>query len=267
MNIEFQSPGLLEFYKSHRQTFRDLYPSEKSAFEFLAPDASVSIVDLGCACGGLGWALFERFGCRDYTGIEIHAGAASEGNRSVAEFGGRVLAGDILQARSLLDESALPVQFDLVISLSAVDWNVDVESNARSAWGLVKPGGHLVVSIRLHPTYCLMDIGESFQPTTPGSTTADEVAPYVVISVRQAVEFVTSLGASRVTVFGKVGEPSATAVTPVEELFLIVAVIEKGRVETGTAIDVRSPFQLGEFIEDEVETPRVKGAPTSVLDP
>ena len=250
VNIEFRSPGLLEFYRTHRQTFGELYPSEQSALEFLAPGPSDSIIDLGCACGGLGWALFERFGCRDYTGIEIHADAAKEGNKSVAAFGGRVVAGDILQAHSLLDHNGRPSEYDLVTSLSAVDWNVDVENNVRSAWSLVKFGGHLVVSLRLHPTSCLNNMQESFQPTTPESTKPDETAPYVVISVEQAVKFATALGASRATVFGKLGKPSATAVTAVNELFLIVAVLEKGSAGSETVIDVRSPHQLRDFIND-----------------
>lgn len=250
VNIEFRSPGLLEFYRSHRQTFSDLYPSEQAAFEFLAPGPSVSIADLGCACGGLGWALFERFGCKDYTGIEIHADAANEGNKSVAAFGGRVFAGDILQARSLLAQNGRPIQYDLVISLSAVDWNVDVENNVWSAWNLVKVDGHLILSLRLHPTSCLNNMQESFQPTTPESTKADETAPYVVISVEQAVKFATALGASQATVFGKLGKPSTTAVTPVDELFLIVAVLKKGSAGSEPVIDVRSPHELRGFIHD-----------------
>lgn len=259
MNIEFQSPGLVEFYKSHRKAFTDLYPSEQAAFEFLAPHSKASILDLGCACGGLGWALFERFGCNDYTGIEIHAGAAREGNTSVRPFGGRVLAGDILQAPSILERHAKPLTHDVVVSLSAVDWNVDVEANVRSAWNLVEVGGHLVVSLRLHPTLCINDICESFQPTTPESIQADEIAPYVVISVPEAVQFAASLGASRVTVFGKIGEPSRTAVTPVDELFFIVAVVEKGLRSQELVFDIQSPYQLRDLLEDEFASLLVRG--------
>ncbi|MDA9802750.1 class I SAM-dependent methyltransferase [bacterium] len=259
MNIELQSPGLVEFYRSHRRAFSDLYPSEQAAFEFLAPHSKVSILDLGCACGGLGWALFERFGCDDYTGIEIHAGAAREGNKSVQAFGGCVLSGDILQASSVLERRAKPLAHDVVVSLSAVDWNVDVEANVRSAWDLVKVGGHLVVSIRLHPTLCLNDICESFQPTTPESSQADEIAPYVVISVSEAVNFATSLGASRVTVFGKIGEPSATAVTPVDELFSVVAVVEKGLRSQEPVFDIRSPHQLRNLLESQFASLLVRG--------
>jgi len=252
MNIEFRSPGLVSYYKSHRKVFTDLYPSEQAAFEFLAPRARHTILDLGSACGGLGWALFERFGCSGYTGLEIHADAAREGNQSVEQFGGCVLAGDIMEASRVLESNSKPLLYDAVVSLSAVDWNVDVEANVRSAWSLVKLGGHLVVSLRLHPTVCINNIRESFQPTTPESNEADEVAPYVIISVKRAIDFATSLNAGRITVFGRIGEPSVTAVTPIKEVIFIVAVVEKGLRSGEPVFDVQSPALLRDLVESKV---------------
>ncbi|MDE0973610.1 MAG: class I SAM-dependent methyltransferase [Candidatus Nanopelagicales bacterium] len=120
MNISYNSPGLSDYYSHNRFKYSHFYPSERLALDLVAPGPTTTILDIGCACGGLGLALNEQFGCWQYTGLEIHAHAAELGGRLVEGFGGRVIAGDGLEGVALLE----PAQtFNLVVSLSAVDWN------------------------------------------------------------------------------------------------------------------------------------------------
>ena len=75
-NIEYTSKELLEFYSRHRQTWNEFYLSERTVFERVAEKQGSfgHILDVGCAGGGLGRALSERFQLRSYTGIDIHEG-------------------------------------------------------------------------------------------------------------------------------------------------------------------------------------------------
>jgi SAM-dependent methyltransferase len=250
VNTPYKSPGLSAFYSSHRLRYSDFYPSERAAFESLDLGPETTILDIGCACGGLGLALNEHFGCTDYTGLEIHAEAARIGHRHVSTFGGRVVGGDVLEAARLLTANDCASSFDLVVSLSALDWNLRVASNVRAAWALVRDGGHLLMSVRLHPDTCLLDLHTSYQPTTPEASEAVEIAPYVVMAVPSAMQFAAELGAAQVTVFGHVGRPSSTAVTTVDECIFAVAVMAKDSSSASTIFDIRSPAELVDVVHE-----------------
>lgn len=228
-NRKYLAPGLAGFYAVARNRLGDFYPSERWAFDRLELNSSVSVLDLGAACGGLGMALHSHFGVVDYVGIEIHAGAAQLADERVRSWGGCCLEGDLLDAPSLLADRGLPAAFDIVFSLSCVDWNTEVRGNVLAAWDLVRPGGSLVVSLRLHPTLCLVDMSESWQPTSPDQVplSESERAPYTLISIGAARDFVGSLNAERIIVNGYWGVPSPSAQTPATEVMFAVAIVVK----------------------------------------
>jgi len=232
MNLHYSSEGLADFYATQRMSYEDFYPSERWALELLDLQKTSSILDIGSACGGLGKALHDRFGCTEYVGLEIHDKAARIGNEVVASFGGRVLCGDILDAEQILQAAGIAPAFDTVVSFSALDWNLDVLRNVQSAWSHVKPGGVLVMSLRLHPRLCLLDLATSYQSTTPGQAESDEIAPYVIINLQSAIGEAAALDPECVQVLGFWGDPSVTAVTPVERIVFCLAVLRK-RQEAG----------------------------------
>ena len=247
MNIRYNSPGLSDYYSHNRFKYNHFYTSERLALEFVAPGPMTTILDIGCACGGLGLALNERFGCWQYTGLEIHAHAAELGGHLVEHFGGRVIEGDVLEGVTLLE----PAQtFNLVVSLSAVDWNEQIRENIRVAWELVADGGVLLMTIRLHPHICLENIRDSYQSTIPLSGGGTEIAPYIIVSVPRAVQFAKSLGATQVDIFGHWGSPSATAQTSVKECIFAAAVLRKGLgANNDTKFVVHSPPSLVEQVK------------------
>ena len=93
-----------------------------------------TILDIGCGSGGLGLALKERFGVERYTGVEINASAAQAAQTLNPD--ARILQGDILE----IPDGQLG-QYDLVVSLSCIDWNVEFDTMLTKAWGLVSGGG------------------------------------------------------------------------------------------------------------------------------
>lgn len=228
-NRKYDAPGLAGFYAVARNHLEDFYPSEQWAFERLGLNSTVSVLDLGAACGGLGMTLHSNFGVVDYVGIEIHAVAAQLAGERVRSWGGCCIEGDLLDATSLLADRGLPTAFDVVFSLSCVDWNTEVRRNVLAAWNLVRPGGSLVVSLRLHPTLCLVDMSTSWQPTSPDQAplSESERAPYTLISISAAREFLRALKAERVIVNGYWGVPSPSAQTPATEVMFAVAIVVK----------------------------------------
>ena len=139
--------------------------------------SATKVLDIGCGCGGLGLALAEQFAVRDYTGLEINAQAAATGrtlNPTV-----RILEGDLLA----LDNAALSADgFDVVVSLSCIDWNVGFGAMLPKAFACVRPGGALVLSLRLSDGPILDDPVGSYQYINFAGELKGEKASYVVLN-------------------------------------------------------------------------------------
>ena len=133
-NIKYQSDQIRNFYSTHRVKWSQLYRSEQTILEQLDLSHRTTILDIGCGSGGLGLALKERFGVERYTGVEINASAAQAAQTLNPD--ARILQGDILE----IPDGQLG-QYDLVVSLSCIDWNVEFDTMLTKAWGLVSGGG------------------------------------------------------------------------------------------------------------------------------
>src|ERR1700676_4995672 len=94
-NIAYQTDQLVRYFSRNRIAWPQFYESERVIIDGLNLDAGRSVLDIGCGCGGLGLALRERYGVRNYTGVEINPLAAEAAGRMnpQAEF----LCGDILR--------------------------------------------------------------------------------------------------------------------------------------------------------------------------
>lgn len=227
-NIPYESGEILDFYSCTRRTWGEFYPSERWVFDHIAAErngALGSVLDAGCACGGLGEALADRFELDSYTGVDIHA-ASIEWAASNAEVPteSRFIAGDILT----LDFDRT---FDLVVSLSCVDWNVETQRMLSRCWDLVQPGGEFVLSLRLTEGESISDIARSFQYVDFSGENRDdaEVAPYVVFSLSDALASVSALAPTpeRIGAYGYWGPPSETARTPEQRLCFSVWYLRK----------------------------------------
>ncbi|MCP5482114.1 MAG: class I SAM-dependent methyltransferase [Spirochaetales bacterium] len=234
-NIHYSSKSLVEFYKEHRFTWRDLYPSERWIFERVfsereAQSGPKSVLDVGCACGGLYAALSERFSITAYAGIDI--------NQDVIEWAAERFQGqpanfqvaDIAQAGESLG------QHDVVASLSCADWNIETRAIIESCWKAVAPGGVFIVSLRLTDQQGVNDIESSYQIIEGLTRNLEdqeeddtaEKANYVVLNWRESLKMLGALkGAKRILKYGYWGKPSASATTPFERLCFTVCAVYK----------------------------------------
>ncbi len=222
-NIHYGTEAIGEFYRTHRTSWEQFYESEKTILSRLGLGPGVSVLDIGCGCGGLGLALRERFGLTDYTGVEINhqaVRAAMEMNPAA-----RFLAADILD----VSHQELPEgNFDLVVSLSCIDWNVEFDRMLAKAYQYVRPGGFFLASFRLTDGEGVSDFGRSYQFINFEGRHEGEKAPYVVLNGAELATRLLALHPAEILGYGYWGVPSSTAVTPFERVCFTVVAVRKG---------------------------------------
>ncbi len=224
-NLHYTTAELAAYYSQHRIGWEGLYPSERVIFDRIAPSADARAIDLGCACGGLGVALRERFGITDYTGVDINEGCIAAAP-SICPWG-TFHAGDFLEVRPKLGEG-----YDLATSLSAADWNVCTGDLLRSLFGCLRPGGSLIVSVRLTNDPSVEDCLEVRQSVTFGDRATGEpveYAPYKVYRLEAILDLLTGLGpVSLLDGYGYWGSvPASVEELPLERIFYLVITVRK----------------------------------------
>jgi len=245
-NIEYQTDAIARYFATNRVCWEQFYESERRVIEALEPDASRSVLDIGCGCGGLGLALRERFGITRYKGVEINAEAVSAGNRINP---GAVLYGDILQ---LHDTQLAGQKFDLVFSLSCVDWNVEFTAMLRTAWNMVQPGGGFVATFRLTDGVGCRNMLECYQHINYQGKREGELAAYVVLNAGELMRELAGFDPARLHIYGYWGEPSASAVTPYERLCFVACSMSKRGPADGAA-PVQAELELPTEIRTQME--------------
>jgi SAM-dependent methyltransferase len=245
-NIAYQTEQLARHFAHNRIAWEHFYESERVIIEGLHLDASRTILDVGCGCGGLGLALHARFGVERYTGVEINQLAADAGRK--VNPSARIHCGDILE----VSQGELHGQrFDVVFSLSCVDWNIRFDETLAAAWSFVETGGWLVATFRLTEAEGCNDIARSYQYINYDGICEGERASYVVNGARELMATLRAFRPSEISAFGYWGVPSATAVTPYDQLCFAAFAIRKGVDSAGSC---RMDLRLPESIRSRMET-------------
>lgn len=228
-NIVYQTDQLARYFTQHRIAWHQFYASERAVIERLQLERHHEILDIGCGCGGLGLALRDQFGIERYTGVEINASAAEAGR--LLNPRATILCGDILD---LSTDALHRKRFDVVFSLSCVDYNIRFSNMLAVAWSHVLPGGHLVSTFRLTLDDGCNDIDQSFQYINADGGLHGERACYVVLNAKALAQYLISFSPAEVNASGYWGTPSATAVTPYERLcFAAFSVRKRNAADSG----------------------------------
>jgi SAM-dependent methyltransferase len=247
-NIAYQTDQLARYFSRNRVEWAHFYESERVIIDGLRLNPRQAVLDIGCGCGGLGLALRERYGVQNYTGVEINRLAAEAGRAMNPQ--AQILCGDILA----LNRNELQNQsFDIVFSLSCVDWNVQFAEMLAAAWERVVPGGYLVATLRLTDGQGCNDIARSYQYINYDGLREGECACYVVLSANDLTQRILGLNPAEVTAYGYWGEPSATAITPYERLCFSAFSIrkrnersERMQLDLDLPAEILSAMELGE---------------------
>lgn len=238
--LTYAGGRLDRYYTRERQSWAALYPSERWVFERLFVDRAVgALLDVGCAAGGVGRALQERFGVSRYTGIDINADVIAAARALPFNGPAEFAVADVVS----WDD---PRQFDAVIAMGVADWNVDSEAILRAAWARVAPGGHFVLSLRLTDGSGIADPAVSYQHVETDDPSVVVHANYVVFNVREAFLLLHRVApdVERVLGYGYWGAPSSTAVTPYTRLAFAVFSLTKGAGLAPPVAELHLPFDL-----------------------
>lgn len=193
----------------------------------LRPDSKV--LDIGCGCAGLGLALKERFGVMRYTGVEINEKAAKTAETLYPE--AEIICRDILSiSQGVLQKE----DFDFVFSLSCVDWNLEFADMMKAAFSFVRRGGYFVSSFRLTAQDSIIDIARSYQYVDFEGQKTGEIAPYVVLNLKELIKILKGFSPSEIQGYGYWGQPRDTAVTPYKNVCFAVIAVQKSLAAMAT---------------------------------
>ncbi len=225
-NIKYETQEIEAYYKNNRSKWSDFYPSEQHIFETIDIKNDDKILDIGCGCGGLGNALKERFGISDYTGIDIHEQAIATGQNLYPDF--KLQSGDILSEDELGIERD---QFDIVISLGCLDFNLEFDRMLAAGMSYLKRGGTFVASVRITDKQSLTSMETSYQYVNFQGKHEGEKAPYVIMNYQDLMQKLKAFKPSSIKAYGYMGKPSTTAITPYDDVCFSVFAVTKGPAE------------------------------------
>ncbi|NQT49991.1 aminotransferase class I/II-fold pyridoxal phosphate-dependent enzyme [Candidatus Kuenenbacteria bacterium] len=238
----YDVPALDNYYSHNRNSWDTMYETERQLFEKLNIENNGQlgkILDVGCACGGLAMALSEKFQIQEYLGIDIGAPMIALAPSLCAglHFDHSFICDNILDTCNLTKES-----FDLVTSLSCADWHTQTKEIIDTCWGYVKPGGYLVISLRLTTEPGSHTLDKSYQyvwfDETKPIPKDTPITNYVVFNVKELFElFENHLpNAKEILDNGTFHAPSFSSRTPYNELYFSVFAIRKSLTENEITI-------------------------------
>lgn len=236
-NIMYKSESFLNYYSETRMKWEDFYLSEKKILKriFDRYDQGFELLDAGCGCGGLGKALCEKFNIKYYTGVDCNRKEiefAQKNNQLSIPY--RYICEDIAGYK---DDR----QYDIVVSLSCIDFNIDVKGMLDSCWEKVKSGGYLVISVRLTNNETIDDIKEAYQKLGE-----NEFANYVVFNINDFLKMIGELRdnpADLIEAYGYWHSPAEGTVVKYDKLCMSVFAIRKS-VSAGYDEKPKTNFEL-----------------------
>ena len=218
-NIEYKTAELAQFFSNNRLSFDQFYKSEKVMLETIDWFKDISVLDVGCGCGGLGKALNDKFDVHNYVGIDINQQSIDQAFVLNNNLPFSFIKTDILEFKS----SNL---FDVVVSFSCIDWNTETFPMIKKCWSLTKPGGIFLATVRLaEKSKNILD--NSYQYINFSGEKNGEVAPYVIFSYSDIFKIGHELGCEDISLNGYFNAPSKSAVTDYKELFFCCVSFKK----------------------------------------
>lgn len=229
-NISYKTLQLLQYYSCHRNSWNALYPSERIVIEKILHELehldSYSILDVGCACGGLASAFSERIKHNFiYNGIDINRDMIDWAKNHInLPIQTNFYCTDILE----WDSEEL---YDVVFSLSCIDWNIETIEMLKKCWNKVKPGGYFILSIRLTDQKSINNIEQAYQYIQFNKEQEEEKANYVIFRFDDIMHLFLEVGngfLDSIYAYGYWGQPSKTAFIPYNRLCFSVFALRKG---------------------------------------
>lgn len=232
-NTFYKSNKLNNKYSSERIVWNDFYQSERSVFDRVGFTLSTSVLDLGCGCAGLGLALKQRYGVKNYTGIDI--------NNQNIEMATKINPSAVVTHGDILDKkfNSYAESFDRVISLSCIDWNIESDKMIDRAWSFVKPGGVLIASMRITNEKTVNDINLAYQRIDE-----KEIAQYCIFNTQDLIKKFQSKNPRKIYAYGYWKNIKENTVAPYDRVCFSVFAVDKkydSKENTNTLLTLNIP--------------------------
>lgn len=213
----------LNFFETNRLTTKDIYPSE---WFFLRKffQEKISVLDIGCAKGGLANILSENLKEFSYTGIDINQHMVQAARLKYPQH-------NFYHIQEDNNYAALGVQqFDLVTCLGILHLHEKWKDTIQNAWQRTERA--LILDLR--ETHCntIEDKNISYFSTNfdnPGEFNPDFTLPYNIINTSEALRIIHEIctNAYQIYRYGYIHAISDLAVSPVTKVMTNVYCIEK----------------------------------------
>ena len=222
--LAWHSAESLEYYRRHRQTADDLYPSEKLFLPDVVRQVD-SMLDVGCAAGGFS-AIVREYNPRiRYVGVDIVSAfvEAARADHPDVEF----MVGDGLHFKTP------PASFELAHAAGVLHLNHRYREMIVAMWE--QSARFLMVDLRLS-----RGPGEVGRMEAPFGERESIPLPYIVLNVQQAISMFEDLrpSPSSIRIKGYSHRPAASAHLRDPQLMMAVIVAEKGTCDADRRLDI-----------------------------
>jgi SAM-dependent methyltransferase len=214
--------SILNFFDRMRLTTSHIYPSE---WFFLKDKLveNISVLDIGCAKGGMANVLAEHLKHFQYTGVDINAQMIATARERFPQHSfHQILEEDY---SLLMDE-----KFDLVLCLGILHLHECWRSTIRLAWQHTKKSlildlreTHLASIENKSEAYFKMDFDNTDNPDS------DYILPYNIINTSEALAVINEIcpDATRIAHYGYTQKLSKLTVSPIAAVMANVYCIER----------------------------------------
>lgn len=216
----WSTPGWVEFYETRRGTTQDIYPSEWLFLKDLLAEG-ISVLDIGCAVGGLASVLSEHLMRFEYTGVDLSKDMIGRAKQQHPRHRFRVVGEADL---SVLADA----RYDLVVCLGVMHLNRRWRELIAAGWARTEQ----CFLFDLHETSGATVEDETvsyFSVDTLLQTNVPARLPYNIVNTAEALSTLVDLcaGATGIQHYGYLADASPAAVTPTKQVLMNTYRIDK----------------------------------------
>lgn len=217
--LPWDAPGWVDFYETNRATTEGIYPSEWFFLKNLLVEG-ISVLDIGCALGGLASVMSEHLTKFEYTGVDISESMIERAKQKSPN-----------HRFYVIEEADLSVlandRFDLVVCLGVLHLSKKWRELIATAWSRADV---LLLYLRETAGATVEDETISYFRMDALSTTRGVAhLPYNIINSSEALHTLMELctDATGLHHYGYLASVSSAAVTPTKAVMMNTYQIDK----------------------------------------
>ena len=245
--LNYKSKEAANYFSKNRLEIKDFYESEKFILNKFIKEIEKelkihTILDVGCAAGGLGNGLRNILQNKiRYIGIDINPLSINAGKELNNDI--ELIEGDFSKKINLLSKEKI----DTVISFSCIDWNENFDQSLDSIFNFCKNNNCDFIFTFRSSQKGINDISQSYQFVNYNNEQKGEIANYVVLSYEKIISILNKFNPKDILISAYKGKPSDVAITPYSELIFGCIWLKdcfKSKKNHETTIEGKFPLEI-----------------------